>query len=106
MPRGRPKKVISTESSALKYDAQINRLGGYELTAQISGKKEVVRGETLLECFEKMIVSKTVKGKCTLKVQKGDLVADMPLSPMKVKRLYFNKVYRAILEKQLNLRLH
>ena len=96
----RPKKA-----TALKYDAQLDKGGDYILTAFISGKEEKTKGKSLAECFDKLITNNVVKGKCVLKVQKGELKADLMLSPTKIKRLYFNKVYRAILEKQLNLRL-
>ena len=98
-------KVKPIASKALAYDAQIEKEGDYKLTAFVSGKEEKTRGNTLKECFEKLITSDIVKGKCILSVQKGDLKATLQLSPMKVKRLYFNKVYREILSKQLNLLL-
>ena len=104
------KKTKKTKSNPalggnFKYDAQINKEGYYTLTAFVSGKEERVKGNTLQECFEKLIASDVVKGKCILSVQKGDLKSTLQLSPMKVKRLYFNKVYREILSKQLNLLL-
>jgi len=100
-------KKIKTTSvpKALLYAAQIEKEGDYTLTAFVSGKEEKVKGNTLQECFEKLITSDIVKGKCVLSVQKGDLKATILLSPMKIKRLYFNKIYREILSKQLNLRL-
>lgn len=88
-----------------KYDAQIEKTGKYKLTAFISNERVTVTGKTLMECLEKLTTSKIVKGKCFLEVEKDKLKSSMQLSPMRVKRLYFNRVYREILEKQLNLRL-
>ena len=89
----------------VKYDAQIKKTGNYKLTAFVSNENKTVTGNSLMECFDKLVTSKVVKGKCVLTVKKGKLTSTMPLSPMKVKRLYFNRTYREILEKQLNLRL-
>ena len=97
----RPKKV----AVGLKYDAQIDKEGDYKLTAFISNKEQVIKGKTLGMCLEKLKTDNIAKGKCVLKVEKGELKSDMILSPAKIKRLYFNKNYRDIIEKQLNLRL-
>ena len=105
MPMQKKSKQIKTKNTPILYDAQIEKEGDYKLTAFVSGKEEKVKGNTLQECFEKLIASDVVKGKCILSVQKGDLKSTLQLSPMKVKRLYFNKVYREILSKQLNLLL-
>lgn len=101
MPRGRPKKKLDITT----YDAHIDKAGEYVLTAFISNKTEKVEGSSIKECLEKLVTSNIVKGKCTLSVQKGELKSSMILSLMKVKRMYFNRIYREILEKQLNLRL-
>ena len=102
-PRTKTKSVVAPLSAP--NDAQIEKKGAYRVIAFISGKEEKVAGHSLLECFDKLVKSNVVKGKCTLQVQKGKLRSSIQLSPMKVKRLYFNKTFRAILEKQLNLRL-
>lgn len=105
MPRGRPRKTIVAPVNLTRYDAQINKEGDYKVVAFISNKESVVKGNTLLECLEKLITKDNPKGKCTLSVEKGDLRSTLILSPMRVKRMYMNKTYRQILEKQLNLRL-
>ena len=104
IPR-KKKEILAPAGRPDTYDAQIEKKGDYVLTAFITGRESKVDGNSLMECFDKLEKSNVVKGKCVLSVQKGELRSTMQLSPMKVKRLFMNKVFRTIIEKQLNLRL-
>ena len=104
-PRAKQRSVAAPVSVAPLYDAQIEKEGDYKLTAFISNKEQKVRGRSLLECLEKLVKDHVVKGKCTLQVEKAGLKSSIQLSPMKIKRLLFNKVFREIIAKRLNLRL-
>ncbi len=60
-------------------------------------------GETIIECLEQL--KPTIKGRSTLTITKGKLSVSKNLYPLQLRKLLINKVFRQILDKQLNVAL-
>ena len=76
----------------------------YSVVLSVFGKEYPFKGNTLLEIFNQFKPD-IVRGKAILRVQKGKLSAELPLFPIRLKRLMKNKTFKLLLEKRLNTML-
>ena len=96
--RGRPKKNV--ESEPISEEAKKI----YSLTLDTNGEQVTFIGDTAKECLDQ-ITKKNLKTKSKLFFTKGELKAEIYLYPPRMKQLVANKLYRAILDKRINLLL-
>ena len=89
------------EKKVKKPASKLKETGAYSCVLDCAGNKYETKGETIVECLEKLKPT-IIKSRSILNVSKGELKSTpISLSPFQVKKMMVNKINREILQKRL-----
>ena len=76
------------------------------ITVNVGGKDFETKGDTILECLEKLEIDKfSIKGNAIITASKGELKSEVMFYPFKLRRLLVNNVIKILLAKRLTTSL-
>ena len=74
----------------------------FKVTFRLAGESVSYTAPTIEEGLAQIDKERTMKAaKCSIGVEFGDKKAELTLPPLRIKRIYYNKIYRQILAKRI-----